>query len=174
MNPPEQCAATTAAGEPCRKPALPDSATCAQHAPDANRGGRPPAFRPDVVHRVLQVLTAGGHLATAADAAGISAKTLSNWLGRGRNSDAPEDEGYRAFAAQVDQARGEAETRNIAIVAQAAQGDWKAAAWMLERGWPERWSRPSQRAGFDTPAAPDPLDPFAEVDELAARRRVRP
>jgi hypothetical protein len=62
-----------------------------------------------------------------------------------------------------------AEPRLVALVAAAAgKGQWRAAAWMLERRYPERWGQ-----GRTGNAEPDDLgaDPFAEVDELAARRR---
>jgi hypothetical protein len=93
------------------------------------------------------------------------------------DGDDPADEPYRSFRQSVEQARADAETRNIAIVATAAATNWQAAAWLLERTYPDRWARISQRnlagAVNEPPARPD--DPFAEVDELAAaRRRYRP
>jgi hypothetical protein len=64
-----------------------------------------------------------------------------------------------------------AEERLLALVAQGAQRNWRAAAWLLERGHPERWAlRPREP---DERPAPDPDDPFRELDELAARRRRR-
>lgn len=79
---------------------------------------------------------------------------------------------------RVERARAEGEAHNVAIIAREARGgNWQAAAWMLERQWPERWARPSQREAYidrlaDVPVRPDD-DPFSELDELAAARRRR-
>ena len=65
-------------------------------------------------------------------------------------------------------AEATSEPRLLIYVAQAARSNWRAAAWLLERRWPERWAR-----GGESELAP-PTDPlFAEVDELADRRRSR-
>jgi hypothetical protein len=63
------------------------------------------------------------------------------------------------------------EPRLLALVARAAQTQWRASAWLLERGHPERWAlRPrALEDAAPVPGAGD--DPFAEVDELAERRR---
>jgi hypothetical protein len=58
------------------------------------------------------------------------------------------------------------EPRLVVYIAKAAQTNWRAAAWLLERRYPQRWAYGSQPE-----VAPDPADPFVEVDELAARRR---
>ena len=60
-----------------------------------------------------------------------------------------------------------AEWRLVAHVARAARTNWRAAAWMLERRYPERWLHGAE----PEPVLPDGSDPFAEVDELARRRR---
>jgi hypothetical protein len=51
------------------------------------------------------------------------------------------------------------------MIAAARRGSWHAAARLLERIAPERWARrePGPASG--------PPDAFAELDELAARRR---
>ena len=39
------------------------------------------------------------------------------------------------------EAEAEAEVRNVAIVQKAAEKQWQASAWMLERRHPGRWAR---------------------------------
>jgi hypothetical protein len=70
-------------------------------------------------------------------------------------------------------ARVLAEERLIAQVAAAAKTNWRAAAFLLERRYPERWAPVRWPAdGEQEPVrADDPSDPFYEVDRLAARRR---
>ena len=66
------------------------------------------------------------------------------------------------------------ERRLIALVATGAKTNWRAAAFLLERRYPERWA-PVRRSAME-PELPGVFaddDPFAEVDQLAARRRTR-
>ena len=51
-----------------------------------------------------------------------------------------------------------------AIVGSARGGSWMAAAWILERAFPQRWGR---RDG----TGPVPRDSFTRLDEVAERRR---
>ena len=59
------------------------------------------------------------------------------------------------------------EPRLLVYIARAAQTNWRAAAWLLERRHPERWALGAE------PERPLLPDPFTEVDELAQRRRQR-
>jgi hypothetical protein len=59
------------------------------------------------------------------------------------------------------------EPRLLVYVARAAQTNWRAAAWILERRYPTRWGHGEREPELSP-------DPFAQVDELAARRRLHP
>lgn len=43
------------------------------------------------------------------------------------------------FLQAVKTAESEAEQRLLARIEQAAEQQWQAAAWILERRWPDRW-----------------------------------
>ena len=46
------------------------------------------------------------------------------------------------MAEEINNARAEAETRNVFLIQKAAKdGTWQAAAWWLERTSPKRWGR---------------------------------
>jgi hypothetical protein len=121
--------------------------------------------------RVLTALHAGVGVAEAAASVGLAEQTVRSWVRRGR--EVPTGR-FAPFAAAVDgrgrvtidepRVSGEVdEATLVASILDAAQrGQWRAAAWLLERGYPERQRRVGE---------PDSGDPFAALDELAARRR---
>jgi hypothetical protein len=167
-----RCSATTAAGQQCANSGA-YNGLCGVHAgAPVGAPSKLLALDHDAVERLLTVLRVGGYPEVAASVAGVHVRTYERWLARGRAAGSdPEDEPYRAFAQRVDDARAHAEMRAVGLIAQAAQSQWQAAAWLLERQFPERWARVSQR----DKAEPEPptADPFAEVDQLAEARRRR-
>ena len=163
-----RCTATTAKGGRCRKQALEALDLCAIHA--GARVGRPTKLDTEVGDQIIRILSAGGYVQTAVSVAGVAHRTFNDWMARGV-SGLPEDEPYRVLRERVEEARGNAETRHVALISRAAAGNWQAAAWLLERQYPERWGRPERRKRHEPPGV-EP-DPFAEVDELAEKRRKR-
>ena len=101
---------------------------------------RPTALTPLVQERILKLLRLGNYIYVACKAAGIHKDTFYEWMKRGRSSKA-EDERFATFAIEVDAALGEAEARDVQTILMASQQTWQAAAWRLERRFPERWSR---------------------------------
>lgn len=125
------------------------------------------------------LLRSGESFAAACDRVGVADATAHRWRRRGER----ETGTLRArFAVAVLDARqlgavgplGEGDL--VALVErQARNGSIRAAQWLLERQWPERWARVRGRpraAGSDESL----VDPFEALDELAARRpaRIRP
>jgi hypothetical protein len=134
----------------------------------------------ETTERICALLRAGNYDGVAARAAGVAPSTFYEWLQRGR-TDRAGDEPYRDFRERVVKARAEGEAVHVARIAQAAQEDWHASAWFLERSYPDRWGRVSPRpAGGREPPAPAEPAPvesdgvFAELDELARKRAARP
>lgn len=93
---------------------------------------------------------------------GVSPRTVNQWIGRGRaeikrlNRSArakPRDSEmmYVRFTLAYDKALAQAELSSISTIKQAStttatrKGDWRAAAWLLERRHPDRWGDPFQR-----------------------------
>lgn len=100
--------------------------------------GRRVQLTTDIQTKILQAVRAGNHLETAAAYAGVDEHTLFDWLRRG----AKERTGpHRELSQALDKAMAEAEVRDVAIIAKAAERDWRAAAWRLEHRWPHRWAR---------------------------------
>lgn len=170
-----RCTATTIGGSRCRKGVLPGLEVCATHGGRPGRPGRPTILNDELASRIVAVLRAGGHVETAATVAGVARARISEWMRRGDPAgNEPRDAPFRRFRERVEQARAECEARNVALITQAATQNWQAAAWLLERSYPERWARPSQRGDLAPTAEPAaPADAFSEVDDLASRRRNR-
>ncbi len=114
--------------------------------------GRPTKFSNEIKHKIITAIRAGNYIETASAYAGISKNTLYDWLRRGerekqrveknprykiRKSEQP----FVDFSDAVEKALAEAEVRDVAIIAKAAEEQWQAAAWRLERKFPDRWGR---------------------------------
>jgi transposase len=91
---------------------------------------------PAVVATVLGNLAAGCYVETACAAAGIGKSTYYSWLERAEEDP---DSAYAEFAALVEKARAQAEAANLRIIRKAANDSWQAAAWLLERVYPEKY-----------------------------------
>ena len=101
--------------------------------------GRPTKLTPQVQAKIVQAIVGGNDITVAAAYAGIHKAQFYRWLEKGEQ----QQQGiYRAFRDAIQKAQADAETRNVALIAKAAQeGTWTAAAWWLERKYPERWGR---------------------------------
>ena len=101
--------------------------------------GRPTKLTPQVQARIVQAIVGGNDITVAAAYAGIHKAQFYRWLEKGEQ----QQQGiYRAFRDAIQKAQADAEARNVALIAKAAQdGTWTAAAWWLERKYPERWGR---------------------------------
>lgn len=122
-----------------------------------SRDSGKPKYSADVHAEIVRYLKAGAFKTHAAQAAGVSISALESWLTKGREGVEP----YVQLARDVEQAIATDAVRNQAIISQAAQGrisgDWKAAAWNLEKKHPKLYGSAAR-----------------EVRELEARERERP
>ena len=114
-------------------------------------GKRTALLLTDEVHdRIVGTLRLGNYVEHAASYAGISRATLYNWLKKGDEARAKREIGaeldeveerYARFSEDVDNARATAVVRNVSIIQQAAQTNWQAAGWWLERTAPQHFGR---------------------------------
>lgn len=71
---------------------------------------------------------------------GIRPGTLARWLKLGRQGEEP----YAGLVRLLRQARAQGEHQRLRLIRRAAnKGDWRAAAWTLERTQPGRYARPT-------------------------------
>jgi hypothetical protein len=100
--------------------------------------GRPRRYpTPEECEKTRAVLAAGGYRTEAALAAGVPYSVFKEWLTRAREG----EEAYVTFAASVQKGEASAAPALLAIIRKASRKQWTAAAWILERRWPQRWGR---------------------------------
>ena len=101
---------------------------------------------------IVGAIEAGCYAKVAAEAAGITEACYYAWLKRGQTELDRVAEGsgrkikeaerpYVEFLESVTRAQGTGEVSAVQTIEKAAKaGDWKAAAWMLERRFSARWA----------------------------------
>jgi transposase-like protein len=125
---------------------------------------------------VVVALEDGQTVAEACQSAGIAHSTHRDWMARARREPDGAHAAYATAILAAQQRRGAArgldEAALVAIVEDGARSSWRAAAWLLERRWPERWATASSRRKGDSGQEQE-RNPFDSLDELAARRGHR-
>lgn len=141
--------------------------------------GRPPKISPDVQRRIVEMLELGSTLRLAAQYGGISYQTFKRYRERGERARTGE---YRAFWLATEEAIAKGAYRNLGRINLSASrqapcphcgglvpmpGEWKAAAWILERRhWEDFGRKDSTRLQLESYIGRDELT--ALLDDLAA------
>lgn len=115
---------------------------------------RPPKKNEARVYEILQGLSIGMSRRAASALGGISDDTLRRWM---KSDD--------TLAHSVERAEATASQTAVESIHRASiDGDWRAAAWWLERRRPEEWGKRTQ---IETPAGVSIRVQFSEeVKEL--------
>jgi len=96
--------------------------------------GRPCMLTPEIQESVIKAVAAGCYLKHAAMYAGVSYDSVNLWAKRGKR----ESSGiFFDFYQSLKKAEGNAIVRNVGIIENAANKTWQAAAWWLERRYPD-------------------------------------
>jgi hypothetical protein len=104
------------------------------------REGRPSLVSSEAADKVIEALRKGSYIKPACEAAGISYPTLRTWIQRGEDDKAAgRSTAYADFLDRLTRARAEGELKLVAKLE--ADPDWRATAFLLERGYRERWGR---------------------------------
>ena len=117
---------------------------------------RPTKLNDEIQAKIINAIKAGNYMETAAAYAGISKSTFYDWLRRGRREKErleknerhrprKSEVGYLEFSDAVEKALAESEMRDVLVISKAAELQWQAAAWRLERKFPDRWGRKLQQ-----------------------------
>lgn len=128
-------------------------------------GGRPEKLTKQIQDVIVESLKAGNYVETAAAFAGIHKATLYDWLKKGANQSSGK---FREFSDAVKKAQAWSEDRDVKLIANAAGSQWQAAAWRLERRFPDRWGR-RERHEVSGPGG----EPIAVVSVAESKKVVR-
>ncbi len=123
---------------------------------------------PALIAQACEAIKQGATIELAAGAIGISRRTWYRWMQRGEDGEKP----YSRFYSAVRQAEGESAMAALEHINQASAGDWKAAAWLLERrhGYTrEQHSREKLEEAQHSEAGPgSTIEDFSSPEGLAA------
>ena len=99
--------------------------------------GRPTKCNPKTIARIAKVLALGGTINSACRAGGIDTATYYSWLRRGEEGEDP----FVGFLSAVKESQAVAEHKALSIINEAMLDHWQAAAWLLERRYPDDYGR---------------------------------
>lgn len=95
-----------------------------------------PKCTPDLIRRAVKLKKGGANNVDIAKAVGISESTFYRWVST------PTSDNQRELSESLKKAEADYKNALQGIIAKAAQErDWKAAAWLLERKYPDEYGR---------------------------------
>ena len=102
--------------------------------------GAPTKISAEIIDQIINSIKLGAYIETACAYAGVSKDTFYRWLKKAARSG--KDSLYSRLSDAVEKAQAESELRSLMILEKASQeGQWQAAAWRLERKFPDKWGR---------------------------------
>lgn len=100
-------------------------------------GGRPTRCTDAMIVQLVALIADGMTYALAAEACGIATETFRQWMRKGESGEQP----YDALVVQLQRAQALGAHALLLKVQSAADQDWRAAAWLLERRHPESYAK---------------------------------
>lgn len=93
---------------------------------------------PKLKDTICEYIKEGNYINTACEAVGISKHAFFMWMKKGE----AESEGvYRDFFDSIKKAQADGEMFLLKTIRVKSMEQWTAAAWILERKYPEKWGR---------------------------------
>jgi hypothetical protein len=110
---------------------------------------RPLKLTPKLTQEISTYIRDGNSPTISATLVGISPSTYFNWMSKGSN----QEPRFMEFLESIKRANAQSIVNRVAHIARAADGgNWRAAAWLLERISPESFGKHShgcmERASF--------------------------
>ena len=103
---------------------------------------RPVKLTPELTQEITTYIRDGNSPTISATLVGISPSTYFNWMSKGSN----QEPRFMEFLESIKRANAQSIVNRVALIARAADsGNWRAAAWLLERIAPESFGKHSHR-----------------------------
>ena len=104
------------------------------------RTGRPSKLNLELEAEIVELIKVGNYVETACGVVGNGGKTtFYEWMKKAKAS--VRYNKYVRFRNAVEKAQAWSEARDIAIITKASEKYWQAAAWKLERKYPDKFGR---------------------------------
>jgi len=103
--------------------------------------GRKTKLTPETQARIVDAIKVGSTYEIAAAYGGIAYNTLNEWLKAGEAATVGI---FRDFYEAVKKAEGEAAVQWLTVIEKASTEQWQAAAWKLERRYPQQYGKQVQ------------------------------
>ena len=108
--------------------------------------GRPTKLTPEVQEVIVDGINAGLTFGLTCARAGVTYATFYNWLEKG---EAAKSGALMEFFDAVERAKADSALRLVSQITLQAPTDWRAAAFMLERRFPDDYGKRSEITGKD-------------------------
>ncbi|MGI8923087.1 MAG: hypothetical protein ACR2HJ_03445 [Fimbriimonadales bacterium] len=120
-----------------------DMTNPAQHrAREPGKLGRPSKLTAAVTKDISQAIMVGASRDLAAQYGGINRATFYEWLRLGREAEERDEENlYLDFLLAVEFAEAAQVVNDLTLISLASETDWRAAAWRLERRFPNEYGK---------------------------------
>lgn len=92
---------------------------------------------------IVDWVASGNFYEVACMLAGVELETFYRWMEQGKER---RDEVSRAFYLEVKRAEAKAEAERLQVVLEAAETNWRAAQWLLEKRFPDKWGPTRNRS----------------------------
>lgn len=110
---------------------------------------------PELLAAIEQEIGDGNYVTTVCQAHGINRTSFYDWKNRGEKASSGL---FRDFYEAVERATAKSEQKYVEVIKNAANdGTWTAAAWWLERRYPDRWGK---REKVDVTSGGKPIQPL--------------
>ncbi len=142
--------------------------------------GRPLGWSQEIQDEMVAILKDGNYVETACAIVGLAKSTFYDWTNWGRQARDKVNKDPNAkltknericldFSDAIKKASAEAEARDLYLIGQAAKYSWQAAAWRLERKFPDRWGRKTPRDADEQDARIKKLNAETEKVEVETK-----